>query len=194
MVWKRRSGTAVKPDQEAAPLRVLTSPRLFLVAADVCLVRADLADPAALAARLQAVVPQNWPPELYDGPAMSWSLRQLEDPAEQGWSFWYLLSRDTAAHELIGVCGFKGRPDSAGSVEIGYSVLAQYRNRGFATEAVEALVAWAFSHQQVREVSAETLPHLRQSIRVMEKNGFAYVGAGSERGVIRYVVSRPDRR
>lgn len=71
--------------------------------------------------------------------------------------------------ELLGICDFKGRPDAMGSVEIAYSILAQFRNRGFATEAVQTLLAWAFSHQNVREVSAKTLPHLQQSIRVMKK-------------------------
>ncbi|MGH8034438.1 MAG: GNAT family N-acetyltransferase, partial [Lysobacterales bacterium] len=89
---------------------------------------------------------------------------------------------------------FKGRPATTGTVEIGYSVLAQYRNQGFATEAVERLLNWAFSHQSVTEVCAETLPHLQQSIRVMKKNGFSFTGPGSELGVVRYAVQRPDHR
>ena len=61
-------------------------------------------------------------------------------------------------------------------------------------EAVERLVSWAFSHQNVVEVAAETLPHLRQSIRVMEKNGFAFRGPGSEYGVVKYVVEKSRSR
>ncbi len=94
----------------------------------------------------------------------------------------------------MGICGFKGKPDETGSVEIGYSVLRQYQVQGYATEAVSRLVVWAFSHQNVTEVSAETFPHLRKSIRVMEKNGFSYTGPGSEQGVVRYAVHREDRR
>ena len=125
---------------------------------------------------------------------MEYTLRQLADPAERGWSSWYLVDETPARRAVVGICGFKGRPDSSGSVEIGYSILPQYRNRGFASEAVERLVSWAFSHQSVLQVSAETLPHLEQSIRVMKKNGFSYSGRGSEHGVIRYAVARPDRR
>jgi RimJ/RimL family protein N-acetyltransferase len=125
---------------------------------------------------------------------MEYALRQLADPAEHGWSFWYLLTSESGVLEVLGICGFKGRPNAAGSVEIGYSVLSQFRNRGYATEAVERLVTWAFSHQSVVEVCAETLPHLQQSIRVMQKNGFVYTGSGSELGVVRYAVKRPDRR
>ncbi len=69
-----------------------------------------------------------------------------------------------------------------------------YRIQGYATEAVARLVTWAFSHQNVVEVTAETLPYLRQSIRVMEKNGFVFQGRGSEHGVVRYAVQKSRSR
>lgn len=172
-------------------LRVLRSQRLTLVAASHELVRADLGGREVLAAALKAVVPENWPPELYDRPAMEYSLSQLQDTALEGWSFWYLVLSDS--NELTGLCGFKDRPDSSGSVEIGYSILRQYQGMGLATEATMRLIGWAFSHREVLQVSAETLPHLRSSIRVLEKNGMEFAGAGSEPGVIRYSVARPDR-
>jgi len=167
---------------------------MMMVAANTDLVEADLQDASLLGTMLDAIVPENWPPDLYDRGAMEYALRQLVDPAEHGWSFWYLLTSEKGVLEVLGICGFKGRPNAAGSVEIGYSVLSQFRDEGFATEAVERLVTWAFSHQSVVEVCAETLPHLKQSIRVMQKNGFVYTGPGSELGVVRYAVKRPDRR
>jgi len=176
-------------------LRTLESERMTLVAASTDLVEADLAGHDRLAELIGASVPQNWPPDLYERQAMQFAQRALQDPAQpDGWSFWYLRVRPPARKKLLGICGFKGRPDEVGSVEIGYSILSQFRANGYATEAVARLVKWAFSHQNVTEVSAETLPHLRQSIRVMEKNGFTFTGPGSEQGVIRYAVQRPDRR
>ena len=163
-----------------SPLRVVESRRLTLVAATEDLVRADLAGPEDLAAALGADVPDDWPPELYESAAMRLALELLRDPEQHGWSLWYLMTKKHEPPRVIGICGFKGKPDRRGSVEIGYSVLRQYRVQGYATEAVERLVSWAFSHQNVVEVAAETLPHLRQSIRVMEKNGFAFRGPGSE--------------
>lgn len=174
-------------------MRVVESDRLTLVAANAELVKGDLQGFATLSSMLGAQVPDNWPPELYDREAMEHALRMLEDSTVSGWSFWYMLLRTESRPHLIGICGFKGRPDPAGSVEIGYSVISQFRNQGYASEAVSRLVRWAFSHQAVREVSAETLPHLQSSIRVMKKNGFEFTGAGSERGVVRYAVQRPDR-
>jgi len=176
-------------------LRTLESRRITLVAATAELLETDLESHSALANLLGAEVPDNWPPDLYERQAMKFALQQLhEDPKLPGWSFWYMLSKTSDQPQLLGLCGFKGRPDDTGSVEIGYSVLEQYQAQGYATEAVTRLLAWAFSHQNVKEVSAETLPHLRQSIRVMEKNGFSLTGAGSEHGVIRYAVKKTDGR
>ena len=175
-------------------LRALESNRITLVAATLELVEADLEDRQKLAELLNATVPDNWPPDLYGRQAMQFALQALQDPAEQGWSFWYLLSKSLEVPELMGICGFKGRPDEAGLVEISYSVLSQFCVNGYATEAVTRLVRWAFSHQNVTEVCAETLPHLQKSIRVMEKNGFTLTGPGSEHGVVRYAVQRPDQR
>ena len=172
------------------PLRVVESRRLTLVAATAELVASDLAGREEFAAAIGAEVPDEWPPELYDSPSMRYSLQQLRDPTEQGWSLWYLLSKKHDPPKVIGICGFKGKPDRTGSVEIGYSVLRQFRIQGYATEAVARLVTWAFSHQHVVEVTAETLPHLRQSIRVMEKNGFSYRGPGSEYGVVCYALRK----
>ena len=195
-MWRRKNRKAEPPPpaSERLTLRVLESARLELVAANAVLVKADLAGEDVLGNMLQAQVPDNWPPELYDREAMEYALRTLEDSSAQGWSFWYLLLRSESEPQVVGICGFKGRPDSAGSAEIGYSIVSQFRNQGFASEAVDRLVRWAFSHQTVLEVSAETLPHLQSSIRVMKKNGFEFSGAGSERGAVRYAVQRPDRR
>jgi RimJ/RimL family protein N-acetyltransferase len=170
-------------------LRQIQSRRLSLIASTRELIGKDIEGPENLAEALGCAIPQDWPPELYNRSAMRFALMQLDDPAEQGWSFWYLTTRDEPG-ELVGICGFKGRPDAAGSVEIGYSIIDDFRRQGLATEAVTALVGWAFSRHNVSEVSAETFPYLRQSIRVLEKNGFHLTGPGSEAGVVRYVVSR----
>lgn len=177
---------------ERPSIRYLDSRRLRLIAANSHLVSCDLKDRDTLSDALGAKVPENWPPELYDHKAMAFAGRQLRDPDATGWSFWYLIERRSEPQELAGICGFKGRPDPDGAVEIGYSVLQQFRNMGYASEAVARLVEWAFGHGMVREIRAETFPHLRESIKVLEKNGFSYRGAGSEYGVIRYAVDRSN--
>ena len=174
---------------EYSSLRMLKSRRLNLIATTTDLLNKHVADSEQLAKALGVATPESWPPSLYGPTAMRYALEQLGDPTEQSWSFWYLITHDEPA-ELVGICGFKGRPDTSGSVEIGYSVLEDFQHKGFATEAVARLVGWAFTHHNVNEVGAETFPYLTQSIRVLEKNGFVLTGAGSEAGVVRYAVKR----
>ena len=172
-------------------LRLIKSRRLSLIAATPELIEKDIKGRDFLSEALDVRIPATWPPDLYGPRAKQFALSQLDDASEQGWSFWYLLTHDKPS-ELVGICGFKGRPDESGSVEIAYSILSDFQRRGFATEAVARLVVWAFSHHNVSEVCAETLPHLAQSIRVLQKNGFEFTGAGSETGVIRYAIKRSN--
>lgn len=171
---------------------ILTTARLELVLATPERMRADLQGRDALARSLNAIVPASWPPELYDRAAAEWALRYAETNTTQcQWGMYYIL--DPAEPEgptVAGLAGFKGAPRD-GDVEIGYSILHEFRRRGYATEAVGALVELAFAHATVQRVIAETLPALRSSIGVLDRNGFSYTGPGSEDGVIRYELRRP---
>lgn len=162
----------------------LRTPRLLLRAATPGLVRAELAGRQDFARALGADVPAAWPPPLNDEASMRWILGILEsDPATAGWSAWYfLLCGSGGALTAVGNGGFKGRPDAAGTVEIGYSILDAHQRHGLAPEAVGSLVTWAFSHAEVTRVIAHTLPGARPSMRVLEKCGFSFVGPGLEEG------------
>ena len=95
---------------------------------------------------------------------------------------------------LIGNGGFKGPPDDEGTVEIGYSLLPPYRNKGHTTEAVQALVSWAFERPEVARVIAEAQPGNTASIRVLQKAGLDEVGPGSRRSLVRFEIGRQDLR
>ena len=179
---------------ERIALTYIDARRLRLVPGTAALVSLDLESREALAETLEIDVPENWPPDLYDRRAMEEALQRLGNRNERGWSLWYVQTRPPEAEQLVGICGFKGRPDADGSVEISYAMLPQFRGRGFATEAAHRLITWAFSHPGVTEVTAETLPTLKSSIRVLEKAGFEPVGRGSERGVLRYRLARSPLR
>ena len=104
-----------------------------------------------------------------------------------GISFFAVIA---GASAVIGNGGFKGRPGEDGTVEIGYSIMEEHQGAGYATEAVKALIAWAFGHPEVARVVAETYPDLAKSIRVLKKNGFTETGPGLEEGVIRFEFTR----
>ncbi|MEJ3751023.1 GNAT family N-acetyltransferase [Actinomycetes bacterium KLBMP 9797] len=72
---------------------------------------------------------------------------------------------------VIGGIGFFWPPDADGKVEFGYGVAPEVEGRGYATEALRALLAWAFGTGRVRRAVADTMPHNVASQRVMEKAG-----------------------
>ena len=85
-----------------------------------------------------------------------------------------LRHRDTDI--VIGRVGFKGPPTGDGVVEIAYGVDPNYQSKGYATEAAEALIAYALSREHVRVVRAHTRPEANASTRVLTKCGFRCVG------------------
>jgi RimJ/RimL family protein N-acetyltransferase len=65
--------------------------------------------------------------------------------------------------------------DKEGTVEIGYAVVESQQNRGYATAAVEALVAKLRDASEVRRFVAHAPLERPESGRVVEKAGFAMV-------------------
>jgi len=77
--------------------------------------------------------------------------------------------------ELIGVCGVEPRENAP---EIGYWLGAHYWGRGYATEAVRAVIDHAFGalgHDTLQAGARISNPASR---RVMEKCGFQWTGVG----------------
>lgn len=172
---------------------MIRTARLSLLPATPELARADLAGRLTLEGVLRIPVHREWPPPLFDAPAIEGTLKQLEgDPGQAGWGFYYLVREDPPSdRRVVGIAGYKGKPGK-GTVEIGYSVVPAEQGHGIATEAAEALVARAFTYPEVLRVLGETLPHLGASITVLERNGLRLVGPGSEPGVIRFELTRAD--
>jgi RimJ/RimL family protein N-acetyltransferase len=83
---------------------------------------------------------------------------------------------DREQRRVIGTAGFKGPPDSSGMVEIAYGIVPSWEGRGYATEAAQALVGFAFATEGVRLVRAHTAPAENASSRVLLKCGFRCAG------------------
>lgn len=164
------------------------SPRLRLIGTNKALLFAELQGHDALSVAIESIVPRSWPPEHHDSNTINWILRALdESPSSQPWGLYYLVLQ--ASSTVVGVCGFKGPPNSEGHVEVGYSVVEEFRCRGLATEAVKVLIRVAFD-KGVSGVAAETFPSLMPSLRVMEKCGMTSAGDGAEPGTVRYILLR----
>lgn len=92
------------------------------------------------------------------------------DPWRHGF---FVVHRESGA--VIGSAGFKGPPDSTGTVEIAYGIVPSFEGHGYATEAAAALVAFASTSEQVRIVRAHTLPESNASTHVLLKCGFHHI-------------------
>lgn len=93
------------------------------------------------------------------------------DPWVHGFAVVHRESRS-----VIGNVGFKGPPAEDGMVEIAYGIVPVFQGRGYATEAAEAVVAFAFASGRVRLVRAHTFPTPNASTRVLAKCGFECTG------------------
>lgn len=103
-------------------------------------------------------------------------LRQAQlraDPTELPWLFRAAVLRGT--REVVGRIGLHAPPDSAGGVEIGYSVQPAWRRKGLATEMAAGLLAWA-REQGATECVASTAPDNTASQAVLARLGFVRTG------------------
>jgi RimJ/RimL family protein N-acetyltransferase len=96
------------------------------------------------------------------------------DPGAPGG--WMQLSvEDLDTGQLVGDVGISPADDEPGVIKIGYTMSPSFQGRGYATEAVAALIAYAFGTLGADVVrayaSAENLP----SIRVAEKVGMQLI-------------------
>ena len=170
------------------------TPRLLLLAASRALLTAELHKPQYFPILLGAALPTDWPPGEYDRAAMEYILEQLTTGGRTaaGWHGWYALRKadDTAPRTLVGAGGFMGPPDAAGTAEINYSIAADWRGQGLATELVAGLVQQAEATGMVRQLTAHPDADNPAAQQVLLRNGFQAVGsaAGSRLRFERAVV------
>ncbi|MGE5529718.1 MAG: GNAT family N-acetyltransferase [Patescibacteria group bacterium] len=171
-------------------LRIRTD-RLELIAADLALIEADLADRARFSAMLGAQITPEWPPAILVDVIPVYRDLIRDQPTLAGWLLWYGVLRAAPSPVLVGSAGFIGPPDIAGMVEIGYSVVPGFQARGIAPEMVRALADWVFSHAGVAGIRAETADGNLGSRKVLERCGFRFSGKGNEPDTVLYCLLRP---
>ena len=102
-------------------------------------------------------------------------LRDLIRRARAGYpSSWVITLRKSG--KVIGTIGFVWYSAENCSAEIGYSLSADYWNRGFATQALQAVTAEAFRSLPLNRLEAQHDLRNPASGRVMEKSGFRREG------------------
>ena len=108
-------------------------------------------------------------------------IKMRENPALEPWLLRAVALRETK--RMIGFIGFHTLPGAdylnpyaPGSVEFGYTIFADYRRKGYASEAAEALMDWATREHDVTRFVVSISPINEPSLRLAQKFGFHKVG------------------
>jgi ribosomal-protein-alanine N-acetyltransferase len=154
--------------------------RLELTPLDEDAVQALLAGDAQ---RLKQLTGATFPEPVGAPPYMAESLpvvgtRLRKSPAEASWWNWLIVSHEDG--KAVGSVAFGGRPDAAGAVLIGYAMYPGHEGRGYATEAVRAMVEWAFAQPGVTTVRALAPVWNTPAVHVAEKVGMRPVASDED--------------
>jgi ribosomal-protein-alanine N-acetyltransferase len=91
--------------------------------------------------------------------------------------------------ELIGDAGLWRIDDANRRCDIGYSLARAHWGRGYAAEALEALLTYGFDTLGLNRVEADIDPRNTGSQRVLEKLGFRQEGYMPERWIVNGVTA-----
>lgn len=133
-----------------------------------------LADHVAAVNLIGASVPEGWPDAELSGLLKIYAPWVAEERARLGYGPWVVISRDDRS--VVGSAGFMGTPKEDKAVELGFGTHPDFRNRGYAAEAAQALVKWALAQPSVERVVAKCDPDNAPSVRVLEKIGMTRIG------------------
>jgi len=138
----------------------------------------DAADIARLQAANRAFLAP-WdairPDVFYTAPGQAVEVRRMVERREEGTLLAHAILDDDGA--LVGVIRLNDIVRGAfESCSMGYWVDRAANGRGYASEAVAAMIESAFGELALHRVEAATLRHNVRSQRVLEKNGFEHIG------------------
>ena len=104
------------------------------------------------------------------------------DPATQPWLIRATIDRNSRT--MIGHIGFHTAPRppylatiAPDGVEMGYTVFAPFRRRGYAKEAALALMHWAFTHHNQRCFVLSISPNNPASLAMAQSLNFTTIGS-----------------
>jgi ribosomal-protein-alanine N-acetyltransferase len=160
---------------------VVSTRRLDLVCLTPALLHASLeGDRGYVERELGARLPEEWPA---DRAVMRLRLDQLRgDPSLLPFVMRAMVLREEA--RVVGHIGFHSRPGPSyldefaeGGIELGYTVYAPDRRRGFAAEACAGLMDWAARAHGVKRFVVSIGPKNRPSLALAKRRGFERVGS-----------------
>lgn len=156
-------------ESERLKLMPLTHQQLLLLRQDRALMEISI----GLTPSFMLVEPLYYA-EIIDALDNFWLPNTLAYPEKYHWyTDWELVLKST--NTSVGGMGFAGYPNDNGEAEIGYMIDGNHHNKGFATEALQTMITWAFTHQFVIAIIVHTYADNLPSRRLLDKCGFEQV-------------------
>ncbi len=160
----------------------LETSRLTLIPADEKILRSELKKERFPDLLKDITIPQNWPHHTITNDVIEAFLLLLEQ--NRLYNFYWIYNNNLGERILIGSGGIMLNEDF--DYEIGYSVLEQFENNGFATEAIICIIQWFANSALGERLIAKTEKNNQPSIRVLEKVGFILSSEEKESNLLIY--------
>ena len=160
---------------------IIATERLDLILMSKAFLKACLAGDKREAEELSGFhIPDAW---LQKSWLMELRIKQIErDESVQPWLLRAIVLRSES--KMIGHIGFHAAPGedclkefTPCGVELGYAVIEESRRKGFATEAITAMMRWATESEPASEFIVSISPDNIPSLNLASRLGFQKVGS-----------------
>lgn len=91
-----------------------------------------------------------------------------------GWLLRAITRRED--RRMVGLINFHGPPDDLGRAELGYTIFEDFRRRGYATEAANAMMSWAQATHGIDTFMVSVSPENEPSLLMAATLGFRRIG------------------
>lgn len=91
-----------------------------------------------------------------------------------GWLLRAITRRED--RRMVGLINFHGPPDDLGRAELGYTIFEDFRRRGYATEAANAMMSWAQATHGIDTFVVSVSPENEPSLLMAATLGFRRIG------------------
>ncbi len=127
----------------------------------------------------------------YEHPDLAFTKRYIAylDTQYRAGEFYDFAIIDRESKKMIGTCGFTRLDGEKNAGEIGYVLHPSFWGKGYATEAVEAIIRFGFEKLGLRRIEGRYMANNTASRRVMEKCGMRLEGVYPDLMVIK---GRPE--
>lgn len=169
----------------------ITTERLYLLPFTMEIAKEVMEGEFTALSKLGLTPGEGWPDEeLKEAlPRIIANLELVGEPS--GFESWMVIEKTSKT--LIGDVGFKGRPAPGGMIDLGYGIINAARRKGYANEAAESMIKWAFKQPEVKMITARCHDENDASTKTLESLGF-YQKFIKEEMVHWFLLREPNKK